>query len=69
MFGKRGNDDGNRGKPDFRPPAPQETAVATAPPRQQAVAASTPVAPQQRRPVEAPPMAPAPKATRARREG
>ncbi|RUW91016.1 CpaF family protein [Mesorhizobium sp. M7A.F.Ca.US.010.02.1.1] len=72
MFGKRGSDDGNRFTPEFRQPAPapvappaagsMDTAVLTRP----AAAPSAAVAPQARRAVEAPPLAPEPK--RAQRE-
>ncbi|MER9298343.1 CpaF family protein [Mesorhizobium sp. M0621] len=67
MFGKRGNDDGNRFTPEFRQPAPApvappaansaDTAVLARP----AAALSAPVAPPVRRAVEAPPLAPEPK--------
>ncbi|TPN08060.1 CpaF family protein [Mesorhizobium sp. B2-1-3] len=74
MFGKRGSDDGNRFKPEFRQPAPAPTAPAVADSADTAVLArpaaapksSAPVAPPARRAVEAPPIAPEPK--RAARE-
>ncbi|RWD65053.1 CpaF family protein [Mesorhizobium sp.] len=64
MFGKRGKDDGNRVTPEFRPPvsapaAPASAGTMTAE-RPAAPAYSAPAAPQARRPVEAPPMAPEP---------
>jgi pilus assembly protein CpaF len=59
MFGKRGNDDGTRAMPEFRPPA-QAAAEAPAPaPRASEFAPAAP--PAQRRPVEAPPLAPEPR--------
>ncbi|WP_091579671.1 CpaF family protein [Mesorhizobium qingshengii] len=73
MFGKRGSDDGNRFKPEFRQPAPAPVAPAAAGSvdtavlaRPTAPAPSAPVAPPARRAVEAPPLAPEPK--RAQRE-
>jgi pilus assembly protein CpaF len=73
MFGKRGSDDGNRFKPEFRQPAPAPVAPAAASSvdtavlaRPAAPAPSAPVAPPARRAVEAPPLAPEPK--RAQRE-
>ncbi|RWC73589.1 MULTISPECIES: CpaF family protein [unclassified Mesorhizobium] len=78
MFGKRGNDDGNRFKPEFRQPAPAPAPVAPA----AAVSVDTavlarpaatpqpsaPVAPPARRAVEAPPMAPEPRRGREKSE-
>jgi pilus assembly protein CpaF len=59
MFGKRGNDDGTRAMPEFRPPA-QAAAEAPAPaPRASEFAPAAP--PAQRRPVEAPPLAAEPR--------
>lgn len=73
MFGKRGSDDGNRFKPEFRQPAPAPVAPAAASSVDTAVLArptapppSAPVAPPARRAVEPPPLAPEPK--RAQRE-
>ncbi len=61
MFGKRGNDDGSRFTPEFRPPVsapapkPAETATLARP----TAPLPPPAAPAQvRRAVEAPPMAP-----------
>ncbi|MBZ9698033.1 MULTISPECIES: CpaF family protein [unclassified Mesorhizobium] len=76
MFGKRGNDDGNRFKPEFRQPAPAPAAPAAAVPADTAVLArpaataqpSAPVAPPARRAVEAPPMAPEPRRGREKSE-
>ncbi|MBX3578265.1 MAG: CpaF family protein [Rhizobiaceae bacterium] len=67
MFGKKGNDDGARRAPEFRPPTPAtqsvgrpvETAAAYAPPAEPRAAAPQP-SPQNRRAVEAPPLAPEP---------
>jgi pilus assembly protein CpaF len=70
MFGKRGNEDGSRAKPEFRPPAPvaPSAGVILAAPPPPVVEARTPAAPA-RRPVEAPPLAPEPrKAPRERSE-
>ena len=59
MFGRRGNDDGSRATPEFRPPAqpvkeaPEPSAAAPAMPAPVPVATQPPVA---RRPVEAPPL-------------
>jgi pilus assembly protein CpaF len=73
MFGKRGNEDGGRPKPDFRPlGAPTAAATVATPPQSPPVytqaatqAASAPA----RRPVEAPALAPeAPRAQRERSE-
>ncbi|THF55724.1 CpaF family protein [Ollibium composti] len=74
MFGKRGNDDGNRGVPEFRPTAPAappaeavpRAAVAEAPARPAATPPSAPLAPPApppvtRRNVEAPPLAAEPR--------
>ncbi|BAV49919.1 type II secretion system protein E [Mesorhizobium sp. 113-1-2] len=66
MFGKRGNDDGNRFTPEFRQPAPAPAAPPPAGSADTAVLArptappppSAPVAPPARRAVEAPPIAP-----------
>ncbi|QKC85875.1 CpaF family protein [Mesorhizobium sp. NZP2077] len=67
MFGKRGNDDGNRFTPEFRQPAPAPVAPPPAGSADTAVLAarpaappqpSAPVAPPARRAVEAPPIAP-----------
>ncbi|MBZ9796709.1 CpaF family protein [Mesorhizobium sp. ES1-4] len=80
MFGKRGNDDGNRFKPEFRQPAPAPATVPVAPAA--AVSADTavlarpaaapqpgaPVAPPARRAVEAPPIAPEPRRGREKSE-
>ncbi|TPK67680.1 CpaF family protein [Mesorhizobium sp. B2-4-19] len=74
MFGKRGNDDGNRFTPEFRQPAPAPTAPPPAGSADTAVLArpaaplqpSAPVAPPARRAVEAPPIAP--EARRPQRE-
>ncbi|TPL98439.1 CpaF family protein [Mesorhizobium sp. B2-3-10] len=78
MFGKRGNDDGNRFTPEFRQPAsaPATIAPAAAGPADTAVLArpaattqpSAPVAPPARRAVEAPPMAPEPRRGREKSE-
>lgn len=66
MFGKRGSDDGNRFKPEFRQPAPGPAAPGSA----DAAVLARPAAPPQageppaqpaRRPVEPPPLAPEPK--------
>ena len=63
MFGRRGNDDGTRATPDFRPPAQsaaEAPAAATRAP--EAKPAPAPVAaPVVRRPVEAPPLAAEPR--------
>ncbi|MGO4640769.1 CpaF family protein [Mesorhizobium sp. 2RAF45] len=72
MFGKRGNDDGNRFTPEFRQPAPAapppagstDTAVLARPAAP--LQPSAPVAPPARRAVEAPPIAP--EAKRPQRE-
>ncbi|BCH12237.1 type II secretion system protein E [Mesorhizobium sp. 131-3-5] len=74
MFGKRGNDDGNRFTPEFRQPAPAPGAPPPAGSTDTAVLArpaaplqpSAPVAPPARRAVEAPPIAP--EAKRPQRE-
>lgn len=74
MFGKRGNDDGNRFTPEFRQPAPAPAAPPPAGSADTAVLArpaaplqpSAPVAPPARRTVEAPPIAP--EAKRPQRE-
>ncbi|TPN02693.1 CpaF family protein [Mesorhizobium sp. B2-3-3] len=66
MFGKRGNDDGNRFKPEFRQPAPAPVTPAAAGSADTAVLTrpaappppSAPVAPPARRAVDAPPIAP-----------
>ncbi|MCA0034210.1 MULTISPECIES: CpaF family protein [unclassified Mesorhizobium] len=76
MFGKRGNDDGNRFTPEFRQPAPAPAAPAAAGSADTAVLArpaaapqpSAPVAPTVRRAVEAPPVAPEPKRGREKSE-
>ncbi|TPK80497.1 MULTISPECIES: CpaF family protein [unclassified Mesorhizobium] len=78
MFGKRGNDDGNRFTPEFRQPAPAPATIAPAAagPADTAVLArpaatpqpSAPVAPPARRAVEAPPMAPEPRRGREKSE-
>ncbi|ESY65703.1 CpaF family protein [Mesorhizobium opportunistum] len=76
MFGKRGNDDGNRFTPEFRQPAPAPAAPAAAGSADTAVLArpaatpqpSAPVAPPARRAVEAPPIAPEPKRGREKSE-
>ncbi len=73
MFGKRGNDDGTRAIPEFRPATPQapSVAVATAPvaPQPRTTAAAAPAAAPPRRAMEAPPIAPEPrKAQRERSE-
>ncbi|WP_027054493.1 CpaF family protein [Mesorhizobium erdmanii] len=76
MFGKRGNDDGNRFTPEFRQPAPAPAAPPPAGPADTAVLArptaspqpSAPVAPPARRAVEAPPIAPEPKRGREKSE-
>jgi pilus assembly protein CpaF len=64
MFGRRGNDDGSRATPEFRPPAQQ--AVAAPPsvraPEPRPTPAAAPVTPPPvRRPVEAPPLAAEPR--------
>ena len=63
MFGRRGNDDGTRATPDFRPPAQSATeALAPAPRAPEPKPAAAPVAsPVARRPVEAPPLAAEPR--------
>ncbi|MEI9409251.1 MULTISPECIES: ATPase, T2SS/T4P/T4SS family [Mesorhizobium] len=74
MFGKRGNDDGNRFTPEFRQPAPvapaatvsADTAVLARPAA--TPQPSAPVAPPARRAVEAPPMAPEPRKGREKSE-
>ncbi|TSE13275.1 CpaF family protein [Mesorhizobium intechi] len=74
MFGKRGNDDGNRFTPEFRQPAPAPAAPPPPGSTDTAVLArpaaplqpSAPVAPPARRAVEAPPIAP--EARRPQRE-
>ncbi|TGQ21437.1 CpaF family protein, partial [Mesorhizobium sp. M00.F.Ca.ET.216.01.1.1] len=60
MFGKRGTDDGNRAKPEFRPPAPAPAAPGTAATAvlERPAAASAPATPPPRRAVEPPPVAP-----------
>ncbi|ESY92573.1 CpaF family protein [Mesorhizobium australicum] len=76
MFGKRGNDDGNRFTPEFRQPAPATVAPAAAVSADTAVLArpaappqpSAPVAPPARRAVEAPSMAPEPRKGREKSE-
>ncbi|OBQ67887.1 CpaF family protein [Mesorhizobium erdmanii] len=76
MFGKRGNDDGNRFTPEFRQPAPAPAAPPPAGPADTAVLArpttspqpSAPVAPPARRAVEAPPIAPEPRRGREKSE-
>ncbi|MBA3448534.1 MAG: CpaF family protein, partial [Pseudaminobacter sp.] len=70
MFGRRGNDDGARPTPEFRPPAPAATPAEgpVAAPARTAEARPAAAAPA-RRPVEAPPKAPEPRrATRERSE-
>jgi pilus assembly protein CpaF len=76
MFGKKGSDDGARRMPEFRPPSaptapvgkPADVATAYAPPAEPRTAnAPAASSPQNRRPVEAPPMAPEPP-RRAQRE-
>jgi pilus assembly protein CpaF len=63
MFGRRGNDDGTRATPDFRPPAQSAAeapaTAARAPEARPAPAAAA--APVVRRPVEAPPLAAEPR--------
>ena len=65
MFGKRGNDDGSRATPDFRPPA--QPVIETPPPASRAPEPSGPTAapvapaPVVRRPVEPPPLAAEPR--------
>ncbi|RVD51552.1 MAG: CpaF family protein [Mesorhizobium sp.] len=80
MFGKRGNDDGNRFKPEFRQPAPAPAPAPVAPAAAVSVDTavlarpaatpqpSAPVAPPARRAVEAPPMAPEPRRGREKSE-
>ncbi|MBN9220142.1 MAG: CpaF family protein [Mesorhizobium sp.] len=77
MFGKRGNDDGNRFKPEFRQPAPTPAAApAAAGSADTAVLARPAAAPQPnapaaqpaRRAVEAPPLAPEQKRGREKSE-
>lgn len=76
MFGKRGNDDGNRFTPEFRQPAPAPAAPPPAGSADTAVLArptvpsqpSAPVAPPARRAVEAPPIAPAARHNREKSE-
>src|SRR3954454_21199245 len=76
MFGKRGNDDGNRFTPEFRQPAPATVAPAAAVSADTAVLArpaappqpSAPVAPPARRAVEAPSIAPEPRKGREKSE-
>jgi pilus assembly protein CpaF len=70
MFGKRGNDSGSRGTPEFRPPTPaaqpSAAAAVAAPPRAaDQRSASAPV--QQRKPVAAPPLAPEPRTVQRER--
>jgi pilus assembly protein CpaF len=61
MFGRRGNDDGTRATPDFRP-SPQPVAEAPAQHAPEARPATPPAAsPVARRPVEAPPLAAEPR--------
>ena len=65
MFGKRGNDDGTRATPDFRPPASPAAGVAVttapkAPEARPATAPATPPVPA-RKPIEAPPIAAEPR--------
>ena len=65
MFGKRGNDDGTRATPDFRPPTPPAAGAAVttaprAPDARPATAPATPPAPT-RKPIEAPPLAAEPR--------
>ena len=65
MFGRRGNDDGSRATPDFRPPA--QPVIETPPPASRAPEPSGPTAapvapaPVVRRPVEPPPLAAEPR--------
>ena len=65
MFGRRGNDDGSRATPDFRPPA--QPVIETPAPASRAPEASGPAAapaapaPVMRRPVEPPPLAAEPR--------
>ena len=70
MFGKRGSDDGNRAKPEFRPAIPQtagQTAtLSQSPAPESRTSATPPAAAPTRRPVEAPPMTTEPR--RAQRE-
>jgi pilus assembly protein CpaF len=64
MFGKRGNDDGTRTMPEFRPPAQSAAEAPVLAPRSPEArpAAAPTVPPGARRPVEAPPpLAPAPR--------
>lgn len=76
MFGKRGNDDGNRFTPEFRQPAAPPAAPPPAGSADTAVLArpaaspqpSAPVAPPARRAVEAPPIAPEAKRGREKSE-
>ncbi|QKC99244.1 CpaF family protein [Mesorhizobium sp. NZP2298] len=76
MFGKRGNDDGNRFTPEFRQPAPAPAAPPPAGSADTAVLArpaaqpqpGAPVAPPARRAVEAPPIAPEAKRGREKSE-
>lgn len=76
MFGKRGNDDGNRFTPEFRQPASATVAPAAAVSADTAVLArpaappqpSAPVAPPARRAVEAPSIAPEPRKGREKSE-
>ncbi|WP_095198350.1 CpaF family protein [Mesorhizobium carmichaelinearum] len=76
MFGKRGNDDGNRFTPEFRQPAPAPAAPPPAGSADTTVLArpaappppSAPVAPPARRAVEAPPIAPEAKRGREKSE-
>ncbi|WP_442579948.1 CpaF family protein [Mesorhizobium sp. ASY16-5R] len=71
MFGRRGNDDGIRGKPEFRAPAPMGSPppagdTATLPPRQAEARPSAPIAPPRR--LEAPPPVEVRKAQREKSE-
>ncbi|UVK54985.1 Flp pilus assembly complex ATPase component TadA [Mesorhizobium sp. AR02] len=76
MFGKRGNDDGNRFTPEFRQPAPAPAPPPPAGSADTAVLArpavppqpSAPVAPPARRAVEAPPIAPEARRSREKSE-
>jgi pilus assembly protein CpaF len=59
MFGKRGNDDGTRATPEFRPASVAEAPAPRAPEARPQAAPPTPPAP--RKPVEAPPLASEPR--------